>query len=309
MALFLPFLLAAVVSTLGPMAEPLPASAFDYVNIATQPPVLRERRVDGVIIRDVSIPKSSGGSTPAYIVLPADGGPYGGALMVHWLGEHDSNRNEFLDDAVALAHHGIASILPNAMWSSPGWYETGRSPATDYASSIEQVKELRRVLDVLFLQPGLNPQRVGFVGHDFGAMYGALLTAVDARPRFGVFMAAAPSFNDWYLYGNPPANVQAYKAQMAVLDPALYLAQTKLVDALFQFARRDFYVPPAKFAAFYVADHGKKALRLYDAHHDLEIAPAIEERRAWLEERLGVQSIPRAAAMAMVTRPKKTTTP
>lgn len=290
-------------------AEPLPASAFDYAKIVVQPPVLRERRIGGAIVRDVAIPKASGGSVRAYIVLPADGGPFGGALMVHWLGERDSNRNEFLDDAIALAHHGVASVLPDAMWSSPRWYEVGRAHATDYANSIEQVKELRRALDVLFLQPGLNPQRVGYVGHDFGAMYGAVLTGVDARPRFGVFMAAAPSFNDWYLYGSPPADVQAYKTQMAVLDPVLYLAQSHLADALFQFARRDVYVPPAKFAAFYVSDHGKKVLRLYDAHHDLAIPPAIDDRRSWLEERLGVQSIPRAAAMATVIKPRKTTTP
>jgi hypothetical protein len=100
-------------------------------------------------------------------------------------------------------------------------------------------------------------------------------------------MAGTTSFNDWYLYGPPPADVAAYRAQMAVLDPVIYLRRATLSDALFQFARHDVYVKPAKLADYFVADHGPKTLRIYEAGHDLAIDAAIEDRRAWLARHIG----------------------
>ena len=43
------------------------------------------------------------------------------------------------------------------------------------------MKDLRRALDVLLAQPGVDPKRIAYVGHDFGAMYGAVLAGVDRR--------------------------------------------------------------------------------------------------------------------------------
>ena len=56
-----------------------------------------------------------------------------------------------------------------------------RKREEDYARSIQQVKDLRRALDVLLAQPNVDPARVAFVGHDFGAMYGVLEAANDKR--------------------------------------------------------------------------------------------------------------------------------
>ena len=275
-------------------ADPLPPSTFDYAPIVSPPPALHEYASQGAIVREIEIPLTAGGTTKAYVVTPPGLGPFGGALMVHWLGEGAdvSNRSEFLQDALALAQRGIVSVLPNAMWSAPNWYTRGRSYATDYTNSIVQVKELRRALDVLLLQRGVDRNAIGYVGHDFGAMYGAVMAGVERRARYYVFMAGTTSFNDWYLYGRPPADVAAYKAQMAPLDPVLYLHEATIEDALFQFARHDFYVPPDKFAAFYVADHGPKTLRLYDADHDLGTSLAIDERRSWLAQHLAHKPIP-----------------
>ncbi|MBV8601437.1 MAG: hypothetical protein JO359_07730 [Candidatus Eremiobacteraeota bacterium] len=295
--LFVAFVLAAATPGAARAADPLPPSTFDYARIAAAPPVLRQRRMQGVLVRDIEIPKAAGGVAKAYVVTPDGNGPFGGVLMVHWLGEEDSNREEFLDDALALARRGIVSVLPDAMWSARDWYSRGRTHATDYANSIEQVKELRRALDVLLLQKGVDSNAIAYVGHDFGAMYGAVLSGVDRRARYYAFMAGTTSFNDWYLYGKPPPNVDAYRAQMGPLDPVLYLREASIADALFQFARHDFYVPPKKFADFYVADKGPKTLRIYDeAGHDLMIPAAIEERRDWLVRHVARKSVSREYA-------------
>jgi len=65
----------------------------------------------------------------------------------------------------------------------------------------DQVIDLRRALDLLAAQPGLDHDRIAFVGHDFGAMTGALLAGADKRPRWYVLMAATTSFPAWYLPG------------------------------------------------------------------------------------------------------------
>ena len=108
-----------------------------------------------------------------YLVSPERGGDSLAAILyVHWLGEKETtNRTQFLNEAVALANQGVVSLLIDAMWAQPKWYEK-RIPEEDYDNAIAQVMDLRRALDLLIAQPGVDPDRVGFVGHDFGAMYG-----------------------------------------------------------------------------------------------------------------------------------------
>lgn len=271
-----------------PSAEPaaaatLPATTFAYQPITTMPRVERETRRDGAIVREIVIPGSAGGGRKALIVSPSGPGPFAGALMVHWLGDDaTSNRTEFLADAVALAKHGVVSVLPDAMWSAPNWYERVRTYATDYANSIDQVRDLRRAMDVLLLQPGVDPRRIAYVGHDFGGMYGAVFAGVDHRARYDVFMCAAPAFSDWYLYLKPPANKAAYIAKISTLDPTRYLPNAHIDATLFQYARGDFFVPMAKMNAFVSAAPGPQTLRTYKAKHDLLVPAAIRDRRTWL---------------------------
>jgi len=59
--------------------------------------------------------------------------------FVHWLGDpKTTNLTEFSQDALALAHQGCVSLLIDAMWSQPNWYERIRLPSTDYEKSIDQ---------------------------------------------------------------------------------------------------------------------------------------------------------------------------
>src|SRR5262249_57326088 len=113
----------------------------------------------------------------AILVVPKSAAPHAGVLFVHWLGEPETtNRSEFVADAIALANAGTVSLLIDAMWSAPKWFKT-RTTETDYAASIDQVKDLRRALDFLLAQEGVDPARVAFVGHDFGGMYGSIVPA------------------------------------------------------------------------------------------------------------------------------------
>ena len=60
------------------------------------------------------------------------------------------------------------------------------------------VESLRGALDYLLAQPDIDPARVAYVGHDFGMMYGLLLSKTDKRPCVWALQAGLDAFQDWY---------------------------------------------------------------------------------------------------------------
>lgn len=275
-------------------ADALPAAAFAYESAAPLAVVVKSRS-DSPRARTelVAFAGPDGARVTAEIVAPPVPGTRGpGVLFVHWLGDPKStNHTEFEPDAYALAKRGVTSVLLDAWWSqaqygSRDWFGQVRSTGTDYANSIAEVKKLRRALDLLMAQPGVDRDRIAFVGHDFGAMYGALLAGVDPRPRWYVLMAGNPSFADWFLLGPKPADVPAYRAQMAALDPPAYLARSHASGYLFQYALEDRYIAPADEAAFFAAAPPPRAMYVYRATHALAVPEAFADRLTWLQTRL-----------------------
>lgn len=249
---------------------------FDLQEIGT------ETRGEAVV-RDVTF---TGIDAPikGYIVSPPAGraGPFAAILYVHWLGRPaTTNRTEFLNEAIALADRGVVSLLIDAMWAQPKWYQD-RVPEEDYEHAIRQVIELRRALDLLLLQPDVDAQRVAFVGHDFGAMYGIVMGAVDRRPSTYVLMAGTPHFADWFFFARQPKHPEIYRAQLAPLDPVNFVAQLAPAPVFFQFAANDEYVSAAAAAEFYAAARPRKQSATYDAGHELHDPDAAADRITWL---------------------------
>ena len=273
------------------VAAPLPPSAFSYA--ASAPLDIRggaAKTKDGVSIRDITFASPVRGRVTAEIIGPAKSVKSGpGVLFVHWLGDPPTtNLTEFIPDATALAKAGAVCVLIDAQWAQPGWFDTGRKPATDYADSIRQVVDLRRSLDVLLAQPGVDAHRIAYVGHDFGSMYGAVLSGVDPRPQWYVLMAGTTSFSDWFLLGVKPKNTAAYVAQIKVFAPTDYLARSSARAFFFQFSDKDPYVPASAARAFAAAVGTKGETRFYHAGHDLKGAGIERDRLQWLETHLEI---------------------
>jgi len=259
-------------------------------------PAVRELGVEaraGAAVHDLAFPGSAGRELQAYLVVPEAGAaPHPGILWVHWLGEQKSDRTEFLDEAVGLAKKGAVSLLVNAPWSDPHWFEA-RACQDDYGSSLEQVRDLRRALDVLVAQPGVDRARIGYVGHDFGAMYGVLMASADPRPKALVLMAAAPHFSDWFLLGGaPPKDKAAYLRQMAELDPIRFIGELAPRPVLFQFSNKDPYVSGASARSFFNAAGDPKELHFYETTHRMDDAGAAAERIRWLSRSLSLPDGP-----------------
>lgn len=220
----------------------------------------------------------------AVIVAASDTRRNGPAVLwVHWLGlAATTNHTEFESDAHELAQHGVTSMLVDMPWSQPKWFDT-RTPAGDYAATIAQVTALRRALDCLVRLPGVDAARIAFVGHDFGAMDGALLLAVDDRPRYAVLMAPTLSFWEWYLLGAQPADRAAYIAQMSVFDLPGWLEKGRQKATLLQFGSADEYVSQATGIAIRNATPDRdRTFKAYRLDHALDDDTARDDRRAWL---------------------------
>ena len=244
---------------------------------------------DGATVRDISFTAAPGQPpVKAYVVVPPGKGPFAGVLWVHWLGEPaTTNRTEFLNEAIALAPRGVVSLLVDAIWSAPKWYES-RLPDTHYATSIQQVIALRRAMDLLLAQPGVDPARVGFVGHDYGGMYGMIAAGVDRRAKTYVYVAVAQSLLDWAFFAAQPKSKVEYLQKNAVLELTDYLRQVKNASTLFQLANSDVYVSRSDSFTLLGATQGRKERRFYDAEHSMNVPKVAEDRDAWLVQELGL---------------------
>jgi predicted esterase len=226
------------------------------------------------------------GRVTGALVRPAH--PTGAAVLwVHWLGDAaTTNHTEFLAEARDLARRGVTSLLVDAMWSRPDWFAKGRTPAGDERDLNAQVIALRRAIDVLAQQPGVDPHRIALVGHDFGAMYGALAAASDPRISDIVLMTPALTFWEWMLFGASPTDIPAYVAQMSAYDLPRRLPLARAHAILYQFGATDPYVSASTADAVQGMPGGDETVRKYPAGHNLALPAVRTERDTWLAAHL-----------------------
>jgi dienelactone hydrolase len=245
---------------------------------------------DGVTIRDINYaayaPKH--GRIKAYLVQPAGKGPFAGVVFFHWLGDVKSDRTEFLDEAAALGKKGTVSLLIQGYFP---WSEEPTDGPTDHRQIVDQTIEVRRALDLLLSQPKVAKRRIGFVGHDYGSMFGAISSGVDKRVKTYVVVAGMGSFSDWslkYWKGPSKNGADAYQLAMKDVDPIGYVPHSAPATLLFQFANNDKYISKQVANDFYAAASKPKEVKWYNATHDLNIEEARRDRRDWLTRQLRI---------------------
>jgi cephalosporin-C deacetylase-like acetyl esterase len=241
-----------------------------------------------VSVHQLTYAQLDGSRNGATLVAPASqtGGARPAILFLHWYEppRPTSNRTEFLAEAVDLAASGVVSLLIDTPWRGEKWFPT-RDATRDYEFTLEMTKNVRRGLDVLLAQPGIDKSRVAIVGHDFGAMWGSLAAADDPRVTHLVFMAGSPSFSEWYLFTpkREGADRDAFVARLAPLDPAKAVARFSPRPVLLQFGTNDKFIKNEEASAMADAVPGPKTFKTYDFEHELSYQARVD-RLAWLRE-------------------------
>lgn len=227
----------------------------------------------------------------AELFLPEGDGPFPAILYVHWYEPEspDSNRSQFVNEAVEMAKSGVICLTVETMWSDPDFFMK-RTQADDMRYSMEEVVNLRRFMDFLLSQSNVDMKRFAFVGHDFGGMYGVLAGSLDKRPTHYVVMAATPRFSDWYLYA-PRLEGEArekFIREMNEIDPITHVPTLSPAPILFQFGNDDFHVPLERVEEFFAAAKEPKEKKIYTSGHHLN-EEAAKDRNAWLKGQLGLK--------------------
>jgi predicted esterase len=156
---------------------------------------------------------------------------------------------------------------------------------------VSQVTELRLFLSWLRGQPEIDPSRIALVGHDFGAMFNAIVTGIDNDIKACVMMAAIPDFSDWFTMRKKmnDSELRNYRMNMSDVAPIKYLEMAKGISFLFQFGKKDqSFVPREKADLLFEKTGGKKEVQWYDEGHALHRSNAATNCRVnWLERELG----------------------
>jgi cephalosporin-C deacetylase-like acetyl esterase len=274
---------AAIAGALLQSPPAAPSFAYDQTR-----PTDVKLEAPGAAIRQLTYAQLDGARNAATLVTPAatSTGARPAILFLHWYEppRPTSNRTEFLAEAVELAGAGTISLLVDTPWTGEQWFPK-RDAAKDYEFTIQMAKDVRRALDVLLAQPNVDRTRVAVVGHDFGAMWGALAAAADPRVTHFVYMAGTRSFTDWYLFTpkKEGAEKDAFVARLAPLDPIAHLAKISPRPVLLQFGTKDPFVKNEAATAMAEAVTGPKTVKTYEFEHELTYQARLD-RIAWLKE-------------------------
>ena len=148
------------------------AEHFDYrATAALEVKEVSVQQRGSVSIHDIAYISANGGAVPAYLVVPKGTGKFAAILWGHWLMPNSStaNREEFLNEAIALAPAGVVSLLIDAPQARPGF-----KPTPNPALIAQQVIDMRCGVDLLLSRPDVDAKRIAYVGHSWDAGTGAI---------------------------------------------------------------------------------------------------------------------------------------
>lgn len=209
---------------------------------------------------------------------------------------HSSGAYEQLPDAMLMAQAGAVSLLINPI--GPNW---GGPPNTWPDSMAQAVISIRRGVDLLLQRDDVDPQRLAFAGHSYGAMIGVDAVASDKRFRAAVFEVGLPGMSVHIRTAQIPfatdlrkllgPQLDAALSQIEPLDAIHYVGALAPTALLFQSAHLDPGVPDSQAQTFFDAASEPKALKWYDTAHDVLDIAAISDRARFLTSRLRLKPI------------------
>jgi dienelactone hydrolase len=308
----LPCLLAASVAV---AQNSTPPNAFDYdrkTAIDVQEVAVKHR--GEIVIHDISYASPKGGRVPAYLVVPEGNGPFAAVIWGHWYWSNSAffNREEFLDEAVALAQAGVVSLLTTGPGARPGHVDDP-DPMGDrqMAELIQQIVDMRRGADLLLARSDVDPQRLAYVGHSYDGTVGGFLSGVDRRFKAFVLMAAGLSdevdmkteeFRQFrQKYG--PEKFDQRLAQYGWLDPGKFVSHAAPATVFLQYATKEDFLTPDRARQYAAIVSDPKQFKLYDAPHALN-AEARRDRIAFLSEQLKLRPLAPAVIASIPDLPQ-----
>ena len=240
----------------------------------------------------------SGGRGPvsATLIAPLHEGRNPAVIFAHDYGKKD----EFLSEALLLARADppVLSLLIDSPAERPvGWRRNFNSlfeNDNDRDIHIQAVIDIRRAIDLLAARDDVNRNRVAYVGHGYGANWGAILGSVDLRLRALVLIAGFPSFGelvgsddpDWanMRFALGTERVARYQASISAVDPIRFTRYWRQAPVLFQFGRFDEFVSREMADRLSNSVGNSQKTLFYDAGHSVNAPSAMLDRARFLAQ-------------------------
>ena len=277
-----------VALTGGSLATAAPTDTAPTSTSVTPSAAVPDVRPGKVIVSDVLIPVAGQEPVAAWLVRPSHTGRHtaAGVLWLHWLGEIHSDRSEFLAEAIDLADEGTVSLLPQGTFP---WVGDPVGTEQDVASVEAQVAATRASLDWLKDRRWVDQDRLAIVGHDYGAMYGAIVADTDTDVTALVMAAPDATWGNWFAkfwLGLEGEEAAAYAALFEGLDPVDHVDRLGS-HLLLQWAGNDFYIPVEIREQFAAAAPDAQTKLYPGVDHEFTTRAQID-RDAFLRAELGL---------------------
>ena len=294
--------------------EPKPAAPPDLATLAKQFDYDKAKPLDiedkvvaqrqGYSIHEITYASPVTGRVPAYLLIPESAGPHPAVLFGHWGG---GDYTEFLAEAEIYARAGAVCLLPDYPWVRPRkWRRTVQNfdkPEQDREIYAQAVVDMRRGIDLLFARPDVDRARLGYIGHSYGAQWGAILTAVDRRIQAAVLAAGVPNLDAIFLREGdadlkellkqfPSGQLEKYLDVQSTLSAVNYVGHSAPAQLLFQFAAFDPNFNRDAMESYFKAASEPKKILWYDAGHELADPQAVLDRYAFLSGPLKLAAKP-----------------
>jgi pimeloyl-ACP methyl ester carboxylesterase/precorrin-6B methylase 2 len=271
-----------------------PASMFSYDATAPLNTRLEKPEVaDKSLVTTVSF-SGSRGPVSATLVTPSRRGKYPAIIFVPDYGRRD----EFLPEALLLARarRPAVSLLIDGPPERPvGWRRTFNALSdndNDRDIHIQAIVDVRRGIDMLSQRDEVDTGRIAYVGHGYGANWGAILSSVEPRLRAFVLVAGFTSLAELMESDDPDmANMRfsmgaerfaRYRASISAVDPIRFTNRWAGAPILFQFGRFDQFVPRAAAEGLANSISRPQKVLFYDAGHSVNAPQAMADRSGFL---------------------------
>ena len=245
---------------------------------------------NGIKVSLINFANPKGGRVYGVLVVPTP--IKGKTASIIWV--HSNGFYSQLPDAMLMARDGAVSLL----------LELSASTESGHAARLEMIRSvisLRRGVDILTARSEIDPRRIGFVGHSYGAMIGTVAAAVDKRFKAAVFEVGLLGMSIHIRTSPHPwaesvrtekgDKLAEFLAAIEPLDAGHYVGRLAPTALLFQSARMDLGVPEKDAQDFFDAASEPKQLKWYDTGHEVLDIAAIADRARFLSKHLSLPPI------------------
>lgn len=268
------------------------ASIFKYNRVNIPDYVVDSSFIEkGVLVERIKYVSTDSFLVSAYITHPLQNMKNNPLIIFNHWGEGD--KTEFLEEAIYFSSNNFLCILPDGPWLCPNT-PIQSFTRQGYEMYRQYVMNARTAIDLAEQQFKIDTTKIFCVGHSFGCNTAVILSAIDKRIDYFVFMAGAysttenmeksklPEILDWK--ANNPGQFNSWIVRLRPLNADLYLPY-KTVPSLIQVANNDEYISREENYKFINNTPSPGEVKTYECTHIFN-KKAQEDRMQWILRQL-----------------------